>query len=104
MDLRVLQGAVRCGLVWQVWRYYWAFCSMAVMLSSKEPVMVKFSSLKRRLFSTSGDVLHKCRSTSRWIHELGEYYTTCSSSGGVTGKHIDLKELEEDLAKEKSFA
>ena len=80
---------------------------MAFMLSSREPVMndnQRFSRLKRRLFSTSGDVLHKCRSTSRWIYELGDYYTTCSSSSGITGKHIDLKELEEDLAKEKPFA
>ena len=78
--------------------------SMAFLLSSRGFVMVKFSRLKRRLLSTSGDILRKCNSTSRWIYDLGDYYTTSAASGFVTGKHIDLKELEEDLAKEKSFA
>ena len=77
--------------------------SMAFMFSSRGPVMSCIQRLNRRL-APKGELLHKCKSTSRWIYDLGEYYTTCLASGGVTGKHIDLKELEEDLAKEKSFA
>ena len=55
-----------------------------------------FNRLRRRLRQQTGDILHRCRETSRDFHDLGRYYVT-SERNCIVGKDVDLAQLQAEL-------
>jgi hypothetical protein len=51
----------------------------------------------RRSLAREGLKLHRCPSTSRWHHEVGDHYVADAATRFILDKHVDLEELARDL-------
>jgi hypothetical protein len=54
-----------------------------------------------RIMSHEGGMVRKCRPTSRWYSELGDFYAIQNNT--ITAKHIDLAKWGRDLKALKPY-
>jgi hypothetical protein len=50
----------------------------------------------RRRLAREGEVLHKCRESSQWYRDLGDYYAA-DERNHLVRTHIDLEQLAREL-------
>lgn len=51
-----------------------------------------------RALEKDGEILRRCRSDSRWINDLGRYYTVQQSpSNSISRMHLDLEREAREL-------
>jgi hypothetical protein len=51
----------------------------------------------RRALRREGRTLHRCPSTSRWHHDVGDHYVADAATRFILDKHVDLEDLARDL-------
>jgi len=64
------------------------------MKAITENAMIK--RINRKL-ANEGQKLRKCRSNSRWRHDLGDYYIVDLATNGIVCSHVPLGDLGQEL-------